>query len=88
MIEKAHVRRFYLVLMLGMLFWLLLVGRLSDRLRDTQYGPQATALWITYVCMLAGSLVNNLLSFTAYLFLYWGSVAVCACEAESKEEDK
>ncbi len=53
---------------------LLLLARLACSLRGT--AAEATALWVTWVAMMAGSLANNLLSFTAFLFIVWGWVGV------------
>jgi len=39
-----------------------------------------TGLWVAYVCMLTGSLGNNLLSFTALLVMFWGAAAACVPE--------
>ncbi len=36
------------------------------------------ALWITWICCMAGSLANNFLSFTAFVLLFWGLAALCA----------
>jgi O-antigen polymerase len=53
-----------------------LLARQADRRRTLPDHAATTALWITYAAMMAGSLVNNLLSFTAFLLLFWGWVGV------------
>ncbi|HAK96493.1 MAG TPA: hypothetical protein DCM87_16260 [Planctomycetes bacterium] len=46
-------------------------------------------LWVMYACMLAGSLGNNLLSFTALLVLFWGAAAACVRdETENQAQSK
>ncbi len=46
-------------------------------------------LWVMYACMLAGSLGNNLMSFTALLVLFWGAAGACVREdTENRNEAK
>ena len=65
---------------------LLLLARRGDRLPPGPERAQAAALWITYVAMMVGSLGNNLLSFTAYVVLFWGWVGVAWSSQDQQPE--
>ena len=64
---------------------LLLIARRAERLRGTAAHARAAGLWITCVALMVGSLANNLLSFTAFLMLFWGWAA-CALYGDGREE--
>ncbi len=58
----------------GLLAFHVCALRMLARLASAASDGRMTGLWVMYVCMLAGSLGNNLLSFTALLVLFWGAV--------------
>jgi O-antigen ligase len=59
------------------LWALRMLARLAAGAREPARCGRATGLWVMYACMLAGSLGNNLMSFTALLVLFWAAAGAC-----------
>lgn len=66
---------------------LYVLARLADHSRENETGVKTVALWVMMVCMTAGSLGNNLLSFTAFLCLFWGHVGLVWADQENGTEN-
>ncbi len=52
------------------------IAKAADELRETSLAGLSRGLFVTYGAVMAGSLINNLLSFTAFLFLLWAEIGL------------